>query len=997
MGLWIRTTDDALASGCRLLASPAGRGRDAVWVLPSEEQALARRKTLATAEGEPSAGFGAICTSLVAYLDDRWELFGSGCACVSALQRSLLVRSALRSVRGQGLAAMSDTPGVVDLLARMVKVGFGLPAFVEAMERSGCSGSGGEASDLDLSSTEIEMLHVADAYRSLLREAGLCERSEAMRALAENPDVLWPTFLVEDVRSLDPHEAYFYSRIGRRADVVFLLAADAGSQFDPACELEAQLRALGADVERARDDFGRSGLRDGELEALSAALFCPQDNGAVEPSGALQFVLPAGRYAQARALADAIKAQESGEVLVVCKDPLSLGAELSPLLSGQGIAVEARCSKSFGQTDFGRALLGAWALAEGTAADPSQATDVALCALLDLDRETASLLDAKWRGSRPFRPQEALSDLMERTDAKAGAFLAAVSQGDFTEACQTARGLYESRGALSSALRAENASAVQVALRFVEATELSRGSCQDGFDLLAQQAVPCSCAWFPPSQDGRRQVEKASKTVLVMTYESASRRSAASCDVLFACNLNDSEQSVRLARSPLDGLFETLGCAVPRDALVEQRVRFAAVLRTARTRVVLSRILNDERSSPLNPAVVFEDVVDCYRARDGGEGGVDRATGLPEGLAAQSFVRGEETLHANLGGAEAEAPLSALQTEEADFVSEDSLPLVVLSRGHDGGGVSKALPTLSPSAMEDYLDCPHKWFVNRRLRLSGVDAEFGPREKGSFAHAVLRRYYERWQEEQGCAKAGPGQLAEARRLLDEVFDEEAAAQPMRDPRENPLIPVTEAEKREMEELRQSLEDFLDRDVQLLPGFAPSLFEQVIDEEAGVEYAGFLLRGKIDRVDFDDKGRAVIVDYKSSLSEDHCLLSARGAEFSLPVKVQTLVYAQALRRLTGIEVVGALYVNIVGGGSKPMICGAYDDRVLGPFDLPGVDVERNAMSCAGFSTFGDLLDAVEEMAAFPLAHMVQGDIAACPRGAGACTYCPVQRCGKRAVA
>ena len=958
---------------------------------------MARRRTLAVAEGRPSEGFGTICSTLEAYVDDRWELFGAGCSCVSALQRSLLVRAALRAVRDEGFASLGDTPGVIDLLSRMVELGLGLPAFVEAMERLGSCPSCDGAGDLGLSPTEVEMLRVASAYRRLLRGAGMCERSEAMLSLAEDPDVPWPTLLVEGLWSLDPHEACFYACIARSSDVVFLVESDPASRFDPASELEEQLRKLGAEVQRARDGFGRPGVRDGELEALSASLYCPQEGEAVEPTGALQFVLPAGRYAQARALADAIEAQGQGDVLLVCKDPASLGADLSPRLSGRGISVEARCSKPFGQTDFGRVLFASWALADGTAGDPSQASDAARSLLLGMAADAAADLDAAWRRKRPFRPADALSDLMGCADEKGRAFLEAVSEGALKEACEWATRLYESRGGISSALRAENLAAVQTASRFAEAAEIAQEPCSECLELLARQSVPCSCVWAPCAHDDAPSREGALRTVRVMSYESASRLPAASCDVLFACNLNDSEQSVRLARSPLDGLLEKLGCAVPRDALVEQRVRFAAVLRTARMRIVLSRTLNDERSSPLNPAVVFEDVVDCYRSRGGGEEDADRTTGLPEALAAQSCVRGEEALHANLGGAAAEAPLSALRTEEADFVSRDSLPLVVLPRDHGRGGASSALPTLSPSAMEDYLDCPHKWFVNRRLRLSTVDAEFGPREKGSFAHAVLRRYYECWQVEQGCAKAGPEQVAEAKRLLDEVFDEEVAAQPKRDPRENPLIPVTEAEKREMEELRQSLEDFLDRDAQLLPGFAPGLFEHVIDERAGVEYAGFLLRGKIDRVDFDDKGRAVIVDYKSSLSDDHCLLSARGAEFSLPAKVQALVYAQALRRLMGVEVVGALYVNIVGGGAKPMICGAYDDRVLGPLDLPGMNVERNAMSYAGFSAFGDLLDVVEERAALSLAGMVQGDIAACPRGAGACTYCPVQRCEKRAAA
>ncbi len=41
-------------------------------------------------------------------------------------------------------------------------------------------------------------------------------------------------------------------------------------------------------------------------------------------------------------------------------------------------------------------------------------------------------------------------------------------------------------------------------------------------------------------------------------------------------------------------------------------------------------------------------------------------------------------------------------------------------------------PCLSPSQIESYLECPYKWFAQRRLRLERFDEGFGPLEMGDF-------------------------------------------------------------------------------------------------------------------------------------------------------------------------------------------------------------------------------------------------------------------------
>ncbi|WP_270299800.1 PD-(D/E)XK nuclease family protein, partial [Eggerthella sinensis] len=167
----------------------------------------------------------------------------------------------------------------------------------------------------------------------------------------------------------------------------------------------------------------------------------------------------------------------------------------------------------------------------------------------------------------------------------------------------------------------------------------------------------------------------------------------------------------------------------------------------------------------------------------------------------------------------------------------------------------------SPSALESYLECPYKWFALRRLRLSEPDAGFGPLEMGSFSHGVLKSFYEHFQAA-GHAKVQPATLGEARVLLRETFERHLAFQPELKHSCNPLIPRTSFERAETNDLEKKLVAFLDREAALLPGFAPRYFEFDFGSAADFPYAGCLLRGSVDRIDVNERGQAVVIDYKA---------------------------------------------------------------------------------------------------------------------------------------
>nr|WP_240948330.1 PD-(D/E)XK nuclease family protein [Planosporangium mesophilum] len=215
--------------------------------------------------------------------------------------------------------------------------------------------------------------------------------------------------------------------------------------------------------------------------------------------------------------------------------------------------------------------------------------------------------------------------------------------------------------------------------------------------------------------------------------------------------------------------------------------------------------------------------------------------------------------------------------------------------------------TVSPTALEAWVRCPHAYFLGRILRVEPVESpeelvEITPLEVGNLMHAALDRFFtsqeaREAQEASVGTRWSAGQRAELARIATEVGDELTA----RGATGHPLL-----WRQELARILVHLDGFLDDDEALRAGTGR---RQVRSELAfgmrGVDAVPVALpdgrvvhfKGSADRVDLVGDS-IVIVDYKTG--------SARGFQGICEAdptlkgsKLQLPVYAYAARAALGV--------------------------------------------------------------------------------------------------
>ncbi len=190
--------------------------------------------------------------------------------------------------------------------------------------------------------------------------------------------------------------------------------------------------------------------------------------------------------------------------------------------------------------------------------------------------------------------------------------------------------------------------------------------------------------------------------------------------------------------------------------------------------------------------------------------------------------------------------------------------------------------TISPTAIEDFLQCPFLFFGRKTLRLKERPPQ--PRDRldnlaqGSILHHALAL----WAQAPIFGAS----------LLDQAFDEEIAA------RRIPLGYRTEAVRLE---LLRHFEAFL-RDDQV-PVPRDVRVEQKVSFSLNPTIA---ITGRIDRVDVGPGKQALVIDYKYSAAER---IKKNVAQSEEGDRVQAGLYLLAAQKALGLDPVGMLYCGL----------------------------------------------------------------------------------------
>ena len=930
-------------------------------ILPSFAQVedWRKRHAAATAEGL----FSQTITTFNAWIADLWELHGDGRAIVDSLQRQtimqaafernseddcLLVHDALQDAGNDG--GLTVLPGVVKLAAQCVHTAAGVPAFEQAVAAVSAG-----ATPTSVSTREAVLLEGIGRYYGLLEQAGLIEVGQAAAWLAER-------------------SAEVFSRAMR------VLVADAPP---PGWQMVAFFDACS------------------QLEVSSDAALGAEGVARVPDGVRLRFGFPSGRYAQPALVADLLREAVSAQapnsaatVVVACKDPLSLYKQLEPALGRMGLIGCVQAQVPFFQTDFGRQFMQLARAAHDDVWSKQDLSDAVCPPFSGISRTDALDIDRALRADRLAERDACLGGLCAESDTFSQ-FEEVVSDPDADVLLGVFEQIAFTSSGRSDSWRAEQLAAVSAVRSCTKAARAVGASMASCVRVLEDVMVTVSYEGLPAFDEA----ESASLRVVVTTQSVASQMGAGSCDMLVLCDLTTDDYPVADKEDAASTLFAKLGLEPFDSALARARRTFAALQSLPVSQFVCLRPLNDKDGNPTYPAAVLQELVDAYRPNATSDDDLDDVFGIPAVLMEGMVQRGEEDLYANAVIAEGgkAQKVESCVTSSIDDISVDRMRFVALPRLLPGGG-NLSDPAPSPSQVETYLECPYKWFAQRRLRIEGLDEGFGALERGSFAHSVLQRFYQRFNE-LGYAKVGEGNLSQAKELMRVVADETAAEQRLLAPGSGRYVPADQIEQRELEAFKAQLVSFLDFEAAFLPTFHPAYLEFPIQAEDEITYAGHRFLGIVDRIDVDEAGNAVIVDYKGSVGPQY-EIAGKGAED--PGKVQTRMYARAVERALGLRVVGALYVSY---GKTPGCAGAFDGCALEAAHLPDMRVDRCRCAVASPSdleavddfsqlTFADMLDATEALVARAIESMQAGRVCPDPATSDACTYCQVGYCPHR---
>jgi RecB family exonuclease len=991
-----------------LIVGPANSGR-ADAVLTRFRAALDRDPVLVVPTGDDVAGFerqlcdrdsatlgGSIATFRGLTSQVARAVVPSLPAELSVAQRQALIRAAIARVRPRLLRRSAARPGFAPALDALIAEL--QAALIAPAEFAGVVG------ELDDPGYETELATMYGAYCELRDASGRADEAStleaAIAALRADPEG-WGArpVLVYGFDDLSRAQLELLDGLGSAGEVtVAVTFADRR-----ALAVRAELIGVLTDEFGARLTpelpFDDGYTESATLRHLDLNLF-EAEAEPVEPDDGLVLLKSAGARGEAEAIGIEIaRLLESGhepdEVAIVLRRPSSSGPLLAGVLRELGIPVALEASAPLSTTAVGGSLIALCRAANderATAAllahlrlDPALdpgATDTVEARMRRGDAETVSEAIEHWE-----RPPRHLGRLREARDPA----------GRLRSLARSARELAEGahrQGAPLAGGRADPAAPPFSALELragVAAAELltelagvgelpgcDQPDLADAIEALESASV---AIWRGP----------ASGRVRIM---SPYRARAARARVLFVAALQDGEFPTAAPPDPLlsEERRREIGNRDLRRAepAEQERYLFFSCVSRPTERLYLSWQSCDEDGTALARSPFVDEVLDLIGPDpDAAEQSLLRTRGPERSVPTPDEATTERTLARalalggwsidrasvldRLGVGDRAGAVEALFAGLPDpnrLPGPLASPVVLDELGARG--------VFSANSLEGWVTCPYRWFVEHELQPQRLEPEADPLWLGSLVHEALEGLYRDPPGEDSIPRPADLDRWRARfaELLERAATERAGS-------------LNHGRRAALERARAQVDAFLVAETETEAEFRPRpdllelAFGPFEDEEGESHEALALgdvsLRGRIDRIDVDSGGRAVVRDYKTGKSV------SKAGDFSDRGTLQIQLYMRVAERVLGLEPVAGLYQPLGAVGAekrKPRgLVAREDERLLG-LGIVGTD-RREA------EDFELALDEAEATAAEAAGEMRSGLIARRPIGGKCPKYCTFQ--------
>lgn len=1009
-------------------------------IVPSSDVVLLVKRQLGAIQ-ELSVGVNV--STFDEWMRDKWKLYGSSDRLLSNTLRKVFFQQILDGMSADELGTLTTSKGTVELLSKLA------PEYLTDLDQIMTSGQ--------LSAGQMSACKVLEHYKMLLEEKSYVERCQCLDYLLQSIPAQGPALVFSRVEDLSEARLKFVRKLSQKRDVVFSLYVPEGPAGYAA---EQQLELVsGPGCDCHVDTEPAPAAKSQELNDLLARVFRATEGNEVTPSGAVTFLSPLGQHAEAESISKYISQRvESGSksFAVYTSNSQKVWDALSQKLAAKGIAAHYKRSVRIQDSLAGRAfasLIDAYVtLSERAeleknidyqASDhqmgdmswwpPRTLTDYLISPISGISVERAWMLDKSWRGNRTLYATRVLETLSKAAMSSrlCAETIKSLELGRIGSAAQR---IIEYLATETSDEQAEVVPFEEISLQNQESLKVMNkivSSAQElheaGLKLTPQtlksfiELCKDQTVMMPVSNGIQSDIQ-----VLIAPVSQAHSFEPHSFDAVIFQGMDTLNFGVKASDGALQEFVRHASQMPKVSEFARYQRDFYTALTTASTSVAFEKV---EQKDVFN-AVALSEVKACY-PKD-----YAKKTGL---------VRGEEEVLVNLlPQASDPERVAELPTIESGEIDPKLKNIVVLPRHLTRETLEQelqglievsreGLPLLSASQIETYLECPYKWFTQRRIKISQVDTEFAPMQMGTFIHRVLELTHATLLAEAlGCdvsevdlavepvllqdvagSRITSDNLDHAKQVLDtcfaQVWDEQFNN--INRASSNELIPHSIQERKQVENIRENLKNLLEFEASHFVGYQPRFFELRFGrEENVVEYAGAQFTGSIDRVDVNAHGQALIIDYKHKGTNDLKAYSAKlslDSELSkeiLPRHVQSAIYAQIMRKqLTKykLEPVAAIYLGTKEQKDKPSFALAGMATEAATEHIWNIRPENKKLRdqavmvvSQNSAEFADYLDAWENLIAQKVQAMLSGDVRANPCDKDACRYCPVKLCDKR---